>query len=75
MKKLSQMRFRGESSRGPALGAGGLAQVFCSRQTAWQNLRGGAAYMVGNALVMLAASVGPAVTLVWWEFAIPLGVV
>ena len=30
MKKLSQMRFRGESSRGPALGAGGLAQVFCS---------------------------------------------
>jgi regulator of protease activity HflC (stomatin/prohibitin superfamily) len=29
-----------------------------ARQIAWQNLRGGAGYMVGNALVMLAAAVG-----------------
>ena len=29
-----------------------------SKQPAWQNLRGGAGYMVGNALVMLAAAVG-----------------
>ncbi len=29
-----------------------------ARQTAWQNLRGGAGFMVGNALVMLAAAVG-----------------
>ncbi|UCD75132.1 MAG: hypothetical protein JSV91_15280 [Phycisphaerales bacterium] len=29
-----------------------------AKQPAWQNLRGGAAYMVGNALVMLAVAVG-----------------
>jgi regulator of protease activity HflC (stomatin/prohibitin superfamily) len=29
-----------------------------SRQAAWQNLRGGAGYMVGNALVLLTATVG-----------------
>ena len=29
-----------------------------ARQPAWQNLRGGAGYMVGNALIMLAAAVG-----------------
>ncbi len=29
-----------------------------AKQTAWQNLRGGAAAMVGNALVLLAVSVG-----------------
>ncbi|MHC4416405.1 MAG: SPFH domain-containing protein [Planctomycetota bacterium] len=29
-----------------------------SRQNAWHNLRGGAGYMVGNALVMLAVAVG-----------------
>jgi regulator of protease activity HflC (stomatin/prohibitin superfamily) len=29
-----------------------------SRQTAWHNLRGGAGYMVGNALVLLTATVG-----------------
>ncbi|MHC4613277.1 MAG: SPFH domain-containing protein [Planctomycetota bacterium] len=29
-----------------------------ARQEAWQNLRGGAGYMVGNALIMLAAAVG-----------------
>ncbi|MHC4218378.1 MAG: SPFH domain-containing protein [Planctomycetota bacterium] len=29
-----------------------------ARQVAWQNMRGGAGYMVGNALIMLAASVG-----------------
>ncbi len=29
-----------------------------ARQTAWQNLRGGAGFMVGNALVMGAAAVG-----------------
>lgn len=29
-----------------------------AKQTAWQNLRGGAGYMVGNTLVMVAASVG-----------------
>lgn len=29
-----------------------------ARQTAWQNLRGGAGYMVGNAIVMVAAAVG-----------------
>jgi membrane protease subunit HflK len=29
-----------------------------AKQPAWQNLRGGAAYMVGNALVTLAAAVG-----------------
>jgi regulator of protease activity HflC (stomatin/prohibitin superfamily) len=29
-----------------------------ARQAAWQNLRGGAGYMVGNALVLVAAAVG-----------------
>ncbi|MEM7229948.1 MAG: SPFH domain-containing protein [Planctomycetota bacterium] len=29
-----------------------------AKQTAWQNLRGGAAFMVGNALVMLAVAIG-----------------
>lgn len=29
-----------------------------AKQSAWQNLRGGAGYMVGNALVMLAIAVG-----------------
>jgi regulator of protease activity HflC (stomatin/prohibitin superfamily) len=29
-----------------------------ARQAAWQNLRGGAGYVVGNALIMLAAAVG-----------------
>ncbi|MHC4775283.1 MAG: SPFH domain-containing protein, partial [Planctomycetota bacterium] len=29
-----------------------------ARQTAWQNLRGGAGYVVGNAVIMLAAAVG-----------------
>jgi hypothetical protein len=29
-----------------------------AKQTGWQNLRGGAAYMVGNALVMIAVAVG-----------------
>ena len=29
-----------------------------AKQTAWQNLRGGAGYMVGNTLVMVAASAG-----------------
>ena len=29
-----------------------------AKQTAWQNLRGGAGYMVGNTLVMVAATVG-----------------
>ena len=29
-----------------------------ARQEAWQNLRGGAGYMVGNALILLAAAIG-----------------
>ena len=29
-----------------------------AKQTAWQNLRGGAAYMVGNALIMVAIATG-----------------
>ena len=29
-----------------------------ARQAAWQNLRGGAGYMVGNAIVLLAVAVG-----------------
>jgi membrane protease subunit HflK len=29
-----------------------------ARQEAWQNIRGGAGYMVGNALILLAAAVG-----------------
>ena len=29
-----------------------------SKQTAWQNLRGGAGYMVGNAIVLMAVAVG-----------------
>ena len=52
-----------------------------ARQTAWQNLRGGAGYMVGNALIMLAASVGIIVrffdpdqvrSIVWIAYAIPI---
>ncbi len=49
-----------------------------ARLTAWQNLRGGAAYMVGNALVMLAAAVGIILrffeneqVMLWIAYAIP----
>lgn len=43
-----------------------------AKQPVWQNLRGGAGFMVGNALVMLAIAVGIAFrffendTIIWW---------
>ena len=50
-----------------------------SKQSAWQNLRGGAAYMVGNAIVLLAVAVGVAFrffdnedVIVWVAYAVPI---
>lgn len=63
-----QLTFHRTDQRGWAiaicLGAAVIAFIFSrftagmAKQHAWQNLRGGAAYMVGNALVMLGLAVG-----------------
>ena len=64
----SARQFELTSERGWAiaicLGVAAVAFIFSrfvagmAKQPAWQNLRGGAAYTVGNALVLLAVSVG-----------------